>query len=135
MTEDTFLRDVSELQDALDDVSSAGVEIAKAASWAVVGTLRKAAVSAAIGTIKREIGGYVKQVGEQVISRVGLMQFPKRGQKKGPHGIYLETGTKYIVARHMISMAMDVAISRALDAAERAAEKKMNQILRSKGVK
>lgn len=136
MSDDSFLRDVADLKSELTVLEDSGASIAKTAAAAAVDTLKKAAVAAAIGTIKREVGGFVKQVGDEVIGRVGLMAFPKRGQKgKGPHGIYLESGTKYIVARHMISMAMDMAIARALDAAERAAEKKMNQILRNKGIK
>jgi hypothetical protein len=130
MADDTFLRDIQSVQDELDLMSRSGTDIAKSAAWAGVTVLKQAAIRSAIGTIKREIGGYVRQAGEEIVGKVGLMMFPKRGQKKGPHGIYLESGTKYIVARHMISIAMNAAISRALDAAERAADKKINQILR-----
>lgn len=134
MAEDTFLSDIRDVQDDLEGISGSGVSIAKSASWAFVGVLKRAAIQVALGNIKKEIGGYVKTRGEQLISRVGLLAMPVRG-RRGPHGVFLELGTKYIVARHTISIAMEAALTIALDAAERAAEKKINQILRTKGVK
>jgi hypothetical protein len=129
MADDTFLRDISAIQEDLNDVAGSGSDIARSASWAFVGVLKRAAVNVALGNIKKEIGGYVKTQGEQLISRVGLLAMPVRG-RRGPHGVFLELGTKYIVARHTISMAMEAALAIALNAAERAAQKKINSILR-----
>ena len=126
---DRFVEDVRSATADLDGLANSGVEIAKSSSWAFVRVLKQAAVAAAIGGIKREVGGYVRQQGQNFISRVGLLAVPVRGQR-GPHGVFVELGTKYIVARHTISIAMDVALARAMDAAASAAEKKINSILR-----
>lgn len=124
---DVFMENVRDAMDDLDSLS--GEQIAISASWAFVRVLKQAAVAAAIGGIKREVGGYVRKSGQEIVTRVGLLAIPVRGQR-GPHGVFLELGTKYIVARHMISIAMDVALSRAMDAASSAAEKKINSLLR-----
>ncbi len=70
--------------------------------------------------------------GGDVIGKAGLMEFPSRdGQKirgRQPHGLFIDGGTRYIVARHMIRNALRSAQPRAAAAMERAANRKIEKL-------
>lgn len=105
-------------------------EIARRAVVAGTSVVAKACRDASPGTVKREVGSFVKVEGDAVVGRAGLMKFPKRGQKgKGPHGVYLEHGTKFIAARHFIASAIASSRSRAAVAMEDSIERDIETLV------
>lgn len=128
----TAIAGIDQVQRELDRMRRDGVRIAAASVRAGVNVLVEAAVEAVPGQIKLEIGGYIRIRGTTVIGRAGLMVFPSKdgGLVRGlrPHGIYLEAGTRYIVARHWISSAMRTARPRAAAAMESAGQRKLKQL-------
>lgn len=107
--------------------------IARAAVNAGLAVLASAAKAAAPGTIGREIGWYVRGEGNHVHGRAGLMQFPNKGDgQNGPHGIYLDRGTKFIQARHFIGRALNSSMQRAIQAAKNAGHRTAQKIASGK---
>ena len=109
---DAFLKRLSDLQ-------SDGKAIARAGISAACQEMAKACESNSPGSIKDEVGYSVKNKGDEVVGRVGLVKFPRRGQKNGPHGVYLERGTKFITPRKFIEQALRSSRPRALAAMRR----------------
>lgn len=108
---------LADLRERLATFERNGPAIGRAAVAAGCAILAEAAKAAAPGSTKAEIGFYLRGKGTKTTGRVGFMQYPTPGQPKGgPHGIFLETGTKYILARHMVSAAMRQARPAALRA-------------------
>jgi hypothetical protein len=104
---------------SLQKVADSQTEIARRAVVAGTSVVAKACRTASPGTVKREVGSFVKVDGDAVVGKAGLMRFPRRGQKgKGPHGVYLEHGTKFIAARHFIANAIASSRGRAAVAME-----------------
>lgn len=119
------------LQARLDALQREGAKIAAASVRAGVNVLASAARDAVPGTIKEEIGSYVRIEGNRVRGAAGLMVFPRNGRLvRGlrPHGVYLEKGTRYIAARHMIARALRAAQSRASTASQRVGVTKLSQL-------
>jgi len=107
--------------------------VALAAVSAGLGVLASAAKQASPGTIRREVGKYIRSSGDVVTGRAGLMQFPRKGDgQNGPHGVYIDQGTKYIAARGFIGNALRGASGRAKAAMKRAAERKIAKLATSK---
>lgn len=127
------LTGVAETRSQLDALAKAGPSIGAASVRSGVNTMASAAKAAVPGGIKREIGGYVRIQGNQVIGRVGLMQYPNPGDTDPmPHGVFLESGTRYIAARHMIANAMQTARPQAEAAMKRTAARKINYLKKGK---
>lgn len=122
------LQGMSNLLRELEGLEEHAPAIARAAVGAGLSTLAKAARTAAIGTIKDEVGWFIRQETSRIWGRAGLMQFADPGEKDAPHGLFLDVGTRYIIARHNISKAMADAIPRAIKASQRAAERKIKSI-------
>lgn len=107
--------------------------VAISAVSAGLGVLASAAKQASPGTIRREVGKYIRVNGDVVWGRAGLMQFPRKGDgQNGPHGFYLDQGTKYIAARGFIGNAIRGASARARSAMKRAAERKIEKLASGK---
>ena len=124
------LSGVPELLAAIDDVKRGAVPMALSVVSAGTTVFRRAAVDAVPGTIKREIGRYLKINGKRVTGRAGLMRYPKRGDgPDGPHGYYVDQGTKFITARRFIGPAMRRAIPAAMLAMQRAAERRVARVV------
>lgn len=122
---DKFQRKLAALQ------SGAG-EIGRSVAIAGGVVMKDACKAAAPGSIKNEVGMSVGGQGEKTVVRVGLVKFPRRGDgQNGPHGIYLERGTKFIAARRFIQTALRSSRGRAI-AAMRAAGKKRIQVIAGK---
>jgi len=103
--------------------------VAVSAVSAGLGVLASAAKQASPGTIRREVGKYIRTNGDVVWGRAGLMQFPRPGDgQHGPHGVYLDQGTRYIAARGFIGNALRGASGRAKAAMQRAAERKIQKL-------
>lgn len=90
--------------------------------------LASACRNAAPGTIKQEIGFHVETSGKASTGRAGLMRFPRRGQTNGPHGIYIDQGTKYITPRRFLAAALGSSRGRALAAMRRTANLRIQSI-------
>lgn len=107
-------------------------ESAASVSRSVVRTgcavLASACRNAAPGTIKQEVGFFVRTSGKTSTGRAGLMRFPVRGQSRGPHGLYVDQGTRYITARRFISQALGASRGRALAAMRRTANLRIQSI-------
>lgn len=104
-------------------------EIALRAVVAGVSVIAKACRDASPGSIKNEVGSFVKVDADGAVGRAGLMKFPRRGQTgKGPHGVYLEHGTKYIAARHFIANAISASRGRAAIAMEKSLNRSLSRI-------
>ncbi len=107
--------------------------IARAAVSAGLSVLAAAAKEAAIGTIKQEIGKYVRPTSSGAWGRAGLMQYPHRGDgQNGPHGIFVDQGTRYIQPRQFIGRALSAAAPRAIQAAKNAGFRTAKKISESK---
>ena len=104
--------------------------LAKSALYAGLGTLASAAKNASPGSIKQETGFRVYKTADPPKGYAGLIRFPRRGDgQNGPHGVYLELGTKFITARRFIATALRGAIPRALEAMRQAAERRVQRII------
>lgn len=110
------LTGLADLREHLATLKRNGPAIGRAAVAAGCAILAEAAKGAAPGSTKTEIGFYLRGRGGKTTGRAGIMQYPTAGQPNGPHLIFLETGTKYILARHLIAEAMRQAMPRALRA-------------------
>ncbi len=115
----------------LQRIVDAQTQIARDAAGAGVSVSVQACRSAAPGSIKNEVGGYVKAQGAVATGKAGLMQYPRRGQQgKGPHGVYLDQGTKYITARHFIGQALAGSRAQAEQVMERSVERSIENLVR-----
>lgn len=105
--------------------------VARASTAAGLSVLANACRQQSPGSVKEECGWFIRNDGERVWGRAGLMRFPKQGDgQNGPHGLFLTIGTRYIVARHFIENALRGAAPRARAAAKRAAERKIAKLAR-----
>lgn len=121
------------IQAGLSRLSKGGIIIARAVVASGLSVLKSAAVAASPGTIKNEVGMYVRTSGNLAYGRAGLMQFPRVGDgPHGPHGVYLDQGTKHIQARHFIGRSMSAAMPRAVQAAKLAGYRTAQKIARNK---
>ncbi len=103
--------------------------VAMSAAYAGLGTLARACRDAAPGSIKQEVGMFVKVSGNKVWGRAGLMKFPRRGDgQDGPHGVYLDQGTKFIAARHFIGNAINSVMPVARNAMQAAVQRKIKKL-------
>lgn len=85
--------------------------------------------NAAPGTIKREIGFSVKTSGKTSTGRAGLMRFPRRGEgQNGPHGIYVDQGTRHIAPRRFLAQALRSSRGQALAAMRRTANLRIQSL-------
>src|SRR5690348_13652658 len=101
----------------LQKIADAQTRIARNAVNAGTYVAAQACRQVAPGSTKREIGRFVKAAGAFAYGRAGLMALPKRNQAgKGPHGVYLDQGTKFIPARHFIGNALASARAPAINA-------------------
>lgn len=115
----------------LDALAEEGVAIALSTVGAGVAVLTRAAVDAAIGSTKGEIGGYVRVIGSQVIGRAGIMEYATAGEAvngRQPHAAFLDGGTRFIRARQNISQALKAAAPKATAAMKRRYERKVSQV-------
>mgnify|MGYP003450950817 CR=1 FL=1 len=123
------IRGAKKLSKRLKALSQGGQEISRQSVRAGCSVLAAACTAAAPGTIKREVGFSVKQVGAKIVGRAGLMRFPRRSDgQNGPHGVYLDQGTKYITARRFIAAALRAGRSAALMAIRRSAKARIRRI-------
>ncbi len=103
----------------LSRLSDGSPRIARAAVNAGLRVLAAEVKTNAPGTIKREVGWYSRMDGGRAWGRAGLMQFPRQGDgQNGPHGVYVDQGTKFIQARHFVGRALSAAMPRAIQAAK-----------------
>lgn len=117
----------------LSRLARGGVSIARASVSAGVGVLASSARNAAPGSISQEVGSYVRVTGETAWGKAGLMRFPRPGDgQNGPHGVYVDQGTKFIQARHFIGRAIQSALPRAIQAASSAAARVAQKIANRK---
>lgn len=117
----------------LSRLGRSGVLIARASVNSGLNVLSTSAKNAAPGTISREVGKYVRVTGETAWGKAGLMQFPRPGDgQNGPHGVYVDQGTKFIQARHFIGRAIRSAFPRAIQAASSAAARVAQKIVNRK---
>lgn len=122
-----------EIMKRLGSLEKQSKAVSVAAVSAGLGVLSNAAKQASPGTIRREVGRYIRSNGDVVWGRAGLMQFPRQGDgQHGPHGVYLDQGTKYISARQFIGNALRGASGRAKAAMKRAAERKIAKLASGK---
>lgn len=118
-----------ELSEALERMANAGPSVAAAAVNAGLRVYETEARKSVPGTIKQEVGKYVRKGVNSIWGRAGLMRFPRKGDgQNGPHGIYLEHGTKFIRARHYIANAIARSKAFAINAAQRAAKRRLEQV-------
>lgn len=122
---------ITQVLSDLDRLEESGIAVAWSTVSAGVTVLTRAAKAAAIGSTKGEIGGYVKQVGNEVIGRAGIMAFANPGEYVDgvqPHSQFLNSGTRYIAARRNISNALKAAAPKAEAAMRRRYERKVSQV-------
>ena len=106
----------------------------KAVAWAAVRAgLRvylRACKSVVRGSIRNEVGIYRLAQSEKIVQGVvGFKRFPRLGDgQNGPHGVYLEHGTKYIAPDHAVANALTTSRGAALAAMRAAIEKKLQQL-------
>jgi hypothetical protein len=117
------------LQQRLTAVADGEVQISRAGVVAFCVVSSNACKSGSPGSISRECGFSVKTVGGKVVGKAGLMRFPRKGDgQDGPHGVYVDQGTKFIRARHFIRQALDSSRARAMAAMRRATKAKIKQL-------
>lgn len=122
------LQGVDKFQARLAKLRDGEAAVERAAVVAGCIVMLDACKAAAPGSIKQECGFYVRRNSDRTIGQVGLMKFPRRGDgQNGPHGIYLEHGTKYIAARRFIRSALQASRARAEVAMRQAAQRKIKQ--------
>lgn len=122
------LRGADKFQERLAKLRDGEASIERATVVAGCIVMSDASKAAAPGSIKQECGFYVRRNGDRAVGKVGLMKFPRRGDgQNGPHGIYLEHGTKYITARRFIRSALQASRARAEVAMRQAAQRKIKQ--------
>lgn len=103
--------------------------IARASVGTGLSVLSAAAKAAAPGSIKNEIGWHIETIGNETHGWAGFMQFPRPGDgPRGPHGVYLDQGTKFIRAWHFVGQALAAALPRARKAASNAAYRAAKKI-------
>jgi hypothetical protein len=111
-------------------IEKASKAIAISAVAAGLSVLARAAKSASPGSIKNETGKYLKVAGDKVLGRAGLIRFPRPGDgQNGPHGVYVDQGTKYITPRRFIASALTAAKPAAVAAMELAAKRRLDRIV------
>jgi HK97 gp10 family phage protein len=113
----------------LDAIKNADAKLSRAAVGAAVRAFANAAKAAAPGSVKKEIRLTIRVKSGKITGRAGLMKIPKRGQRHGPHGVFLERGTKYITARRFINNALQAATPVAAVAARVAVERKLSSLV------
>lgn len=120
-----------ELISNIERIQKSGKSIAMSTVNAGLTVYANAAKNASPGTIKQETGKYLRVNGEKVSGRAGLIRFPRRGDgQDGPHGVYLELGTKFISPRGFIRSALQSAMPSARAAMRRAAEQRIAKLSR-----
>lgn len=130
---DQLRRSAAVLKGQLMALAKQAPKIARAAVSAGLSTLSKSAEAASPGSIKNEVGWFVRQDGSRAWGRAGLMQYPDKEDKgKKPHGAFLTRGTKYITARHFIERALQRSIVPAGRAMRRAAASRINRVLKQR---
>ena len=104
--------------------SEASIERAGVRAGCVV--MANACRAAVPGTIKQEIGFHTTREGKRTVGRAGLMRFPRRGDgQDGPHGLYVDKGTRYIAPRHWIRTALQASRGAAKAAMARAIKRRI----------
>lgn len=104
--------------------------IALSVTYSGLGVIERACRNAAPGSIKQEVGKYVRVSGDRVWGRAGLIKFPRPGDgQNGPHGVYVDLGTKFITPRRFTENAISGATSTAIQAMKHAAARKIDKIL------
>ncbi len=120
-----------QLMAKMQNVADAQMKIARRAVGAGTGVMVKACRDASPGSVKNEVGRSIRVEGDVVTGKAGLMRFPKKGQSKGPHGVYLEHGTKFIAARHFIRDALASSRNAAAIAMEKSVQRSIETIVSS----
>lgn len=114
-------RGVKAVDAKLSRLIRGGPGISRATVNAGLQVLSTAAKAASQGSIKGEVGWYSRILGGVASGVAGLLRLPRRGDRQGgPHGFFLDQGTKYIPARHTIGNALNAATPRAIQAAKNA---------------
>ncbi len=117
----------------LSRIESQQLSIAKAAVSAGLNVMARAVRDASPGTIKQETGRYMRVSGGKVTGRAGLMRFPRKGDgQDGPHGVYVDQGTKYITPRRFAAAALRASESRAKAAAVAAVKRRIEKLTTQK---
>lgn len=117
----------SELLDKLQELSTS-TALAAAAVGAGVKVIRSAGVMLSPGRVKLEWGSIRTRQGGRIIGYVGLGVGGYRAKVKRAHGIYLNNGTPYVMARNFVQNAFNSSRSRAISAMKRAAKKRLQSM-------
>lgn len=119
----------NEFQARLERLKQHETAIERAGVKAACVVMANACRNAVPGRIKQEIGFRVKAVGDHVEGRAGLMRFPRSGDgQDGPHGVYVDQGTRYIAPRNWIKTALRSARAAAVAAMRRAIKGKIRAV-------
>lgn len=126
---DALLEQITNLQRP-----EAARSVALAFTYSALSVIERACKNAMPGSTKQEVGKYVRVTGDRVWGRAGLIRFPRQGDgQNGPHGVYLDQGTKFIPARRYISTAISGAMPSALEAGKRAAQRRIDKLTQARG--
>lgn len=107
--------------------------LSKAAVLAASKTLVDAAKKAVKGSVVKEVGRRAAIKGEKAFAKVGFVKFPRKDDgQDGPHGVYLELGTKYIDADHAVASAIVSNRNSAIESAKHAVKRELENLLNSK---
>lgn len=117
----------SELLDKMQELSTS-TAIASAAIGAGVKVIRNAGVQLSPGRVKLEWGSMRMKRGDKIIGIVGLGVGGYRAKVKRAHGVYLNNGTPYVIARSFVQQAFQTSRSRALAAMKRASQKRLQKM-------
>lgn len=122
--------DIQELTHTIEIVGRYNRSVAWAAVRAGVRVYLRAIKAVVRGSIRNEVGVYsMGKKGGGVEATVGFRRFPRPGDgQNGPHGVYLEHGTKYIAPDHAVANALMATRGAALSAMTIAAETKLEQL-------
>lgn len=115
----------------LSQLATANIAIARAAVAAGMKVARTAGVKASPGRVKLEWGSAIETGESSVTGRIGLGVKGYRKKVKRPHGVYLERGTEYIVARRFIATAIQTAKPKIVAAMQKAAQRKFAALANS----
>lgn len=130
---DLEVHGTDELLAAFDNIGKNAKAVAVSGVSAALSVLASAARRASPGTVGRECGKRLSANGDVVSGRAGLMRFPRRGDgQNGPHGVYLDQGTRYIAARGFIGSALSQSRGAAIAAFKRAGERRLTKLSQNK---
>lgn len=125
------LKGADEFQKKLASLKKGGVSVGFASVGAGCAVMVDAMKAEAPGSTKQEIGMSLKRRGDVIRGRAGFVRFPKSSDgQNGPHGVYVNSGTKYITARRFIEKARRSSQARALAAMKMSGKKRIQDIVK-----